>query len=46
MVKVTSLFIVAESALEFSCGVRAQTEVKIWCAKGMYLLKVVTRGKG
>ena len=37
MVKVLSLLIVAESALGFSFGVRAQTESKIWCVKGMHL---------
>ena len=38
MVKVTSLLIEAESAIGFSFGVRAQTEMKIWCVKGMYML--------
>ena len=45
MVKVTSLLIKAESALGFSFGVRAQTEMKIWCVKGMHLLKVVSSEK-
>ena len=40
MVKVTSLHIEAESALGFSFGVRAQTEMKIRCVKGMHFLKV------
>ena len=40
MVKVTSLLIKAESALGFSFGVRAETEMKIWCVKVMHLLKV------
>ena len=43
MVKVTSLLIKAGSALGFSFGVRAQTD--IGCAKGMHLLKVVTSEK-
>ena len=37
-----SLHIEAKSRLEFSFGVRAQTEMKIWCVKGMYLLKAVS----
>ena len=41
MVKVMSLVIEAESALEFSFEVRAQTEVKIRCVTGMYLLEGV-----
>ena len=45
MVKVTGLLIKAESGLGFSFGVRAQTEMKIRCVKGMYLLKVVSSGK-
>ena len=39
MVRVTSLVIIAASALGFSLAVRAQTEKKIWCIVGM--LKVV-----
>ena len=42
MVKVTSLLIKPESALGFSFRVRAQTEMKIWCAKGMCMLEVVS----
>ena len=42
VVKVTSLLIKAESALGFSFRVRAQTEMKIWCIKGMQLLKVAS----
>ena len=38
MVKVTSLVIEAESAIGFSFGVRAQTEMKIWCVKTMHLI--------
>ena len=38
MVKVTSLLIEAESALGFSFGVRAQTEMNIWCIKSMHLI--------
>ena len=36
MVKVMSLLIKPESALGFSFGVRAQTEMKIWYVTGMY----------
>ena len=43
--KVTSLLIGAENALGFSFGVRAQTEMKIWCVKGLYKLKVVSQEK-
>ena len=42
MVKVTSLLILPESALGFVFGVRAVTEMKIWCATGMCMLKVVS----
>ena len=45
IVKVTSLLVEAESALGFSFGVRTQTEMKIWCVKGMHLLKVVSSEK-
>ena len=41
MVKITSLLIETGSALGFSFGVRARTEMKIWCIKDMHLLKVV-----
>ena len=41
VVRVTSLLIIAASALGFSFGVRAQTEMKIWCVVGMHMLKVV-----
>ena len=44
MVRVTSLLIIAASALGFSFGVRAQTEIKIWCVVGMHMLKVVNLG--
>ena len=40
-----SLLLVAESALGFNFGVRAPKELEIWCAKGMYTLKVVSSGK-
>ena len=40
MVRVTSLLIIAASALGFSFGVRARTEMKIWCVVGMDMLKV------
>ena len=42
MVKITSLLIKAGSGVGFSFGVRAQTEMEIWCVKGMYRLKVVS----
>ena len=42
MVNITSLPFEAESALEFGFGVRAQTEMKTWCVKGMHMLKVVS----
>ena len=42
VVKVTSLLIKPESALEFIFGVRAQAEMKIWCVTGMCMLKVVS----
>ena len=42
MVKVTSLLIVTESALGFSFGAIVQTDMKLWCIKGMYMLKVVS----
>ena len=45
MVKVLHLLIKPKCALGFIFGVRAQTEMKIWCAKGMHLLKVVSSGK-
>ena len=38
MVKVTSL-----SGLGFSFGVKAWTEMEIWCLKGMFRLKVVSK---
>ena len=37
MVEVTSLPIVAESSLEFSFGVRALTEMKVWYTLVGYL---------
>ena len=42
MVKVTCLLIKPEGALEFSFGVRGQTEMKIWCITGMCMLNVVS----
>ena len=45
MVKVTSLLIVAKSAVGFSFGVTAQTEMKIWCVLDVYMLKVVSNAK-
>ena len=38
MVKVTSLLIKPESAVGFVFGVRAQTEMKIWCVIGMCIV--------
>ena len=43
--KVMSLLIEAESTLGFSFRVRAQTEMKIWYIKGVYMLKVVSSEK-
>ena len=40
MVEVPGLLIEAEGALGFTFGVTAQTEMKIWCIKRMYTLKV------
>lgn len=40
-----SLLIKSESAPGFYFGVRTQTEVKIWCAKGMCMLKVASSEK-
>ena len=45
MAKDTSLLIKAESAPGWSFGVRAQTEVKIWCVKDVHLLKLVSSEK-
>ena len=45
MVKVTSVLIKAGSEHRFSFGVRAWTQMEIWYAKGMYMLKVVSSGK-
>ena len=45
MVKITSVVIRAGSEHRFSFGVRAWTEMEIWYAKGMYMLKVVSSGK-
>ena len=44
MFKLTSLHILAESALGFSFGVRAQTEMKIWCIKAGVLKVVSSEG--
>ena len=44
MVNFTSLFIKPESALGFIFGVRAQTEMKIWCVTGMCMVKTVLNG--
>ena len=45
VVKITSVLIKAGSEHRFSFGVRAWTEMEIWYAKGMYMLKVVSSGK-
>ena len=45
MVKVMNLLIKAGSALGFSFGVKAQTEMKIWYVTGMYMLKIVQSEK-
>ena len=45
MVKVTSLLINAGSGPGFSFGVRAWTEMEIWCVNGMFILKVVSSEK-
>ena len=45
MVKITSVYIVATSALGFSFGVRAQTEMKVWYIEDMYMLKVTWNEK-
>ena len=42
MAKVTSLLAKAGSGLRFSFGVRAWTEMAIWCVKGMHRLKLVS----
>ena len=44
MVKVTSLLINAGSGPGFSFGVRAWTEMEIWCIKGIFMVKVVSSG--
>ena len=41
MVSVTSLLIIAASALGISFRVRAWTEMKIWCVVGMHKVKIV-----
>ena len=45
MAEVMCLLILAESAPGCGLGVRAQTEMKIWCVKDMHLLKVVASEK-
>ena len=42
MANVTSLLAKAGSGVGFSFGVRAWTEVEIWCVKGMYRLKLIS----
>ena len=45
MVKVTSLLVKAGSGVGFSFGVRARTEMEIWCVKGMFRLKLISQVK-
>ena len=42
MAKVTSLIVKAGSGLRLRFGVRAWTEMEIWCVKGMHRLKLVS----
>ena len=42
MVNITSLLAKVGSTVGFSFGVRAWTEMEIWCVKGMYRLKLIT----
>ena len=44
-VKVTSLLVKAGSGVGFSLGVRAWTEMEIWCVKGMFRLKLISSEK-
>ena len=39
-----SLLTKAGSGLRFSFGVKAWTEMEIWCVKGMHRLKLVSSG--
>ena len=45
MVKIMSLLIKATCGLGFSFGVRAWTEMEIWCVKGIFMLKFVSSDK-
>ena len=45
MVKVMSLLVKAGSGVGFSFGVRARTEMEIWCVKGMFRLKLISSEK-
>ena len=45
MDKVTGLHIKAESELGFNFEVRAWTDVKIWCVKGIFKLKALISEK-
>ena len=45
MVKVTTLSTLVQSLPGFSFEARGQAEMKIWCIKGMYMLKVVSSEK-
>ena len=45
MVKVTCLLAKAGSGVGLSFGVRALTEMEIWCVKGMFRLKLISSEK-
>ena len=45
VVKVTSLLAKAGSGVGFSFGVRALTEMEIWCVKCMFRLKLISSEK-
>ena len=45
MVKVTSFIISAGTGHGFSFRVRTWAEMKIWCVKSMFMLKVVSSEK-
>ena len=44
-VNITSLLAKAGSRVWFSFGVRAWTEVEIWCVEGMHRLKLISSEK-
>ena len=45
MVNIMSLLAKAGSGVGFNFGVRAWTELEIWCVKGMYRLKLILSEK-